>query len=133
MKPGWLVFLPVVFALGGCCSSRPVWVTQPHGSLVGSDGFSRNPSVPATKRARAELEKPPLASESKETEAAIQKKEAELAGLRPYSREWVMLRRDIDAAEDARITKILMICKGCEFASAQSKRVSEITASAKDP
>ena len=133
MKTSWLVLLPVVFALCGCSSSRQVWVTQPPHSLVGWDGLGRNPNLPAIRRARTKPEKPRLASESEETASAIEKKEAELAGLRPYSREWVTLRRDIDAAEDARIAKILMICRGCEINTNQSKIESQVTTSSKTP
>lgn len=133
MKTGWLVLLPVVIALGGCSSSRQVWVAPPHRSLIAWDGLGRNPDLPVIKRARTGPEKPQLASEPKETASAIEKKEAELAELRPYSREWVTLRREIDAAEDARITKILMICKGCEGLTDQPKIVPQVTASSRTP
>jgi hypothetical protein len=133
MKMRWLAVLLSGFELCGCSSSRQVWVAQSHHSIVGWDGLGRNPDLPAIKRARSQPEKPQLASESTETASAIEKKEAELAGLRPYSHEWVTLRRDIDAAEDARIAKILMICKGCEIQINQAKIDPQVTASSKNP
>jgi hypothetical protein len=114
MTTRWMVLLPVVLALCGCSSSRQVWIVQPHPSLVAWDGFGRDPTLPPIKRARTKAEKPKPESEDKETESAIQAREAKLAGLPTYSREWVALRKEIDAEEDARLAKILIICRGCD-------------------
>jgi hypothetical protein len=112
MTTRWIV-LPVVFALCGCSSSRQVWVTQPHNSIVGWDGLGRDPTLPPIKQARTKSEKPKPESKSKEIESMVEAREVELARLPIYSREWVALRKAIDAEEDARLGKILIICRGC--------------------
>jgi hypothetical protein len=132
MTTRWIV-LPVVFALCGCSSSRQVWVTQPHGSLVAWDGLGRDPILPPIKRARTKPEKPKLESESKETESAIESREAELARVPTYSREWVALRKAIDAEEDTRLAKILIICRGCDVPITPANTEPQVTFSSKAP
>ncbi len=108
MTTRWLAILAAVLALCGCSSSQQIWTTQPpptHGPHVAWDGLGRDPNLPAIKRARSKPEKPKSANEDRE---------AELVGLREYSREWVAVRKAIDAEEDARLAKILIICRGCE-------------------
>jgi len=41
------------------------------------------------------------------------KKEAELARLKKFSPEWWSLHDQIEAAIDARLAKIMVICRGC--------------------
>jgi hypothetical protein len=115
MTTRWLVLLPFVLALCGC-SGNQVWDSQPHRSLAAWDGPGRDPKLRAIKRARAKPEEP---------KSAIENREAELAGLREYSREWVTLRREIDAEEDARIAKILVICRGCEAPSGEINQTNQ--------
>ena len=111
MTTKWLV-LSVVLALGGCSSSQQVQISQPH--RVAWDGLGRDPHVPVKKRTRTKTEEPNLLSE------------AELAELRPYSPEWVALRSAIDAEEQARISKLMVICTGCEVASNDANRTSPL-------
>jgi hypothetical protein len=101
----WLL-LSVVLALCGCSSSQQVQVSQPH--RFAWDGLGRDPSLPVTKRIRTKVDEPKPAS---------QNRDAELAKLRQFSREWVTLLQAIEAEDDARISKLMIICRGCELAS----------------
>jgi hypothetical protein len=109
MTTKWLV-LSVVLALGGCSSSQQVQVAQPH--RFAWDGLGRDPYLPVRKPTRTKADEPKLLSE------------AELAKLHPYSPEWVALRSVIDAEEHARISKLMLICRGCELASNDANRTS---------
>lgn len=133
MTTRWIFLLPVVLALCGCSSSRQVWLAQPHPSLVAWDGLGRDPALPPIKRARTKPEKSNPQNENKGTESAIENREVELARLPTYSREWVALRREIDAEEDARIAKILIICRGCEVPISPAKAGPKVTFSSKAP
>ena len=103
------LFLPVVLALCGCSSGQQAWIAQPH-RLVAWDGLGRDPALPAVKRAHTKPEKPKSEIQEK---SKTEDREAALAGLREYSREWAAVRKAIDAEEDARLAKILVICRGC--------------------
>jgi hypothetical protein len=107
----WLV-LSVVLTLCGCSSSRQVQVSQPH--RFAWDGLGRDPNLPVTTRTRAKAEGPKPISENRD---------AELAKFRPFSREWVNLLQAIDAEDDARISKLMIICRGCELASREANRI----------
>lgn len=102
--PVLMAFLPIMLTLCGCSSSRQAWVAQPRGSLVAWDGLGRDPNLPAIRRTHTKSDQPKSENENRE---------AALAGLREYSREWVAVRKAIDAEEDARLAKILVICRGC--------------------
>jgi hypothetical protein len=108
----WLV-LSAVLALCGCSSSQQVQVSQPR--RFAWDGLGHNPNLPLTKRTRAKTEEPKPISESRD---------AELAKLRPFSREWVTLLKVIDAEDDARISKLMIICRGCELAGREANRIN---------
>lgn len=95
--------------------------------------MGRDPTLPPIKRARTKPEKSKPDNENKDTKSAIETREAELARLPTYSREWVALRRTIDAEEDARIAKILIICRGCEVPISQAKAEPQVTFSSKAP
>src|SRR5438094_1344996 len=101
----WLV-LSVVLAVCGCSSSQQVLVSEPH--RFAWDGLGHDPNLPVTKRTRTKTEEPKPTS---------QNRDAELAKLRQFSREWVTLLEAIEAEDDARISKLMIICRGCELAS----------------
>src|SRR5690349_731432 len=109
----WLV-LSAVLALCGCSSNQQVEVSQPR--HFAWDGLGRDPNLPVTKRTRATAEQPKALGESKA---------AELAKLRPFSREWVNLIEAIGAEDDARISKLMIICRGCDLASRDASRISQ--------
>src|SRR5689334_6677706 len=94
----WLVLL-VVLALCGCSSSQQVQVSQLH--HFAWDGLGRDPNLPVTKRTRMRAEEPKPISENRD---------AELAKLRPFSLEWVTMLQAMNAEDDARISKLIVIC-----------------------
>jgi hypothetical protein len=112
MIPKWLV-LTAVLGLCGCSSSQPIQFSQPY--RLAWDGLGRDPNLPVTKRTRTTTEPVSRTSESRD---------AELAKLRPFSREWVAMLQAIDAADDARISKLMIICRGCELASRDRDRIT---------
>lgn len=107
----WLM-LSAVLGLCGCSASPPVQFSQPH--RLAWDGLGRDPNLPATKRMRTRTEPAGPTSAGRD---------AELAKLRPFSREWVTLLEAIDAADDARVSKLMIICRGCELASRDQDRI----------
>jgi hypothetical protein len=115
METRWLVLLPVALTLWGCSSGQRLAVTQPPYRPLAWDGLGRDPNVPAIKPARTRPRTQKAANDNRETE---------LAGLREYSREWVVLRTAIDAEEDARISKLLVICEGCGTSSDEARQPS---------
>ena len=107
MPARWSILLPILLLLGGCSSSRQVWVAPPYRTSFAWDGLGRDPNA---RRIRHPQQRAQVA---KEAIPEMDRREAALAALPEYSREWVSLRKELDAAEDARITNILAICKGC--------------------
>jgi hypothetical protein len=110
-----LVALAGMLTLCGCSSSQQVWVSQPQSSYFAWDGLGRDPNLPAIKRSRR------MPEQAKKSADDYDSDEAELAGLREYSREWVVARKALDAKEDARLAKVLVICRGCDPPSRDSR------------
>src|SRR5258707_3169400 len=106
MRARWSIVVPALLVLGGCSTSRQAWVAVPHGTSIAWDGSGQDPNVRRIRHARVTKN---LTAEINSREAAPSR-EAALATLPAHSREWVSLRREIDAAEDARIAKLLVIC-----------------------
>jgi hypothetical protein len=98
----WSAFVPVLLGLCGCSSSPPVQLAHvsPH-RIVTWAGPVR-PS--AVKRAQVKPFQP---------KAIDRSREAELAALPKHSPEWWSVHDAIEAEEDARLGKILVICRGC--------------------
>jgi hypothetical protein len=109
MRTTCSILLLGFLALSGCSSNRQARVAEPQGALIAWDGLGQDPNVRLVRHAHVVVDK--------QSTVEIEAKEAALAKLREYSREWVALRREIDAAEDARIAKILVICTGCDTAA----------------
>jgi hypothetical protein len=128
MMVRWLVLQLLWLPLCGCSSSQQVWVAHPHRSFAFWDGWDgHHASLPPARQIHYQSLKPKSAEEEKskiEDRSAIERKEAELDGLPKYSREWVALRKQIDTEEDARMTKILVICRGCETANSDPDRIA---------
>ena len=116
MRARWSVILTATLILGGCSSSRQVWVLPPHNAAYAWGPHNaayawgdvgRQTARHSTKHPRLRAEDVPTGTSQSDS------REAALALLPEYSREWVSLRKELDAAEDDRITRILLICKGC--------------------
>jgi predicted secreted hydrolase len=91
----------LLLVLCGCSSSQPARLAQAPHRVVASVGSDR---LQAVKRTQAKSEKPKPVDRSRE---------AELASLPKHSPEWWAVRNAIEAEEDAKLAKILVICKGC--------------------
>jgi hypothetical protein len=120
MTGRWLVLQLLCLALCGCSSGRQVWVAQPHHSFAYWRGWDGTPNqTPVRKSNYHKPEQRSAEQLNTEDKSAIERREAQLDILPKYSHEWVVLRNKIDAEEDARIAKILVICRGCETASSK--------------
>ena len=121
MTVRWFVLPLLWLPLCGCSSGQQVWVAPPHSSFAysrGSDGDP--PNLAPARQGHHKSHRPQPAERAKsiiEDRSTIKREEAELELLPKYSHEWVVLRTRIDADEDARVAKILVICRGCETAS----------------
>ena len=87
----WLALVPVLLVLCVCSSSQPVRLAQAR--VVAWDGPDRLPAVKA--------------------EPVDRNRETKLAAIPNHSPEWWAVLNAIEAEEDARLAKILVICKGC--------------------
>ncbi|MGX4771704.1 hypothetical protein ACWAUC_18150 [Bradyrhizobium guangdongense] len=57
---------------------------------------------------------PRAAQQSQATRTAINSERAKAqAGLQPYSKEWWQAQDGIEAEQDAKVNRSLVICKGC--------------------
>lgn len=123
-----LVLQLLWLSLCGCSSGQELGVAPPHRSFVywhGRDGDHLNlPRVGKSHHQGPKLKPAEEAKSEIEDRSAIERKEAELDKLPKYSHEWVVLRKQIDAEEDARIAKILVICRGCETDGSELNKVA---------
>lgn len=106
----------------GSCASQPTW-TSAQGSArpaAGSspsprqyawDGLGHNPNRPRSHRVSRQSSKP-------EQDSNLQQ-EAVLAELRPYSAAWWVVYDEIEAAQEAKIARKLVICHGCSSSESQ--------------
>ncbi|MGY8704771.1 hypothetical protein RAD16_03380 [Bradyrhizobium sp. 18BD] len=97
-------FLLLSLALGGCA-------VAPQAHLTSSD--------PAFKPARyawdgaGEDPNQPRSAPSRTTRAASSERSRSQAGLQPYSKEWWQAQDGIEAEQDAKVNRSLVICQGC--------------------
>ena len=118
MKVRWPVLQLVWLSLCACSSGQQTWVPQPSGSFAyWHSRIGDHSDHPVRRRSHSHGHRQTFKADEKpkiDDRLAIEREEAELDTLPKYSREWVARRKQIDAEEDARITKILGICSGCE-------------------
>lgn len=103
----WLA-LTVVLALCGCSSSQQGQISQ--SDRFAWDGLGRDPNLPAMKRGRTNT------GEARPASAA------ELARL--HSQEGMSRHGQTDAEEHARISRLMVICRGCDLASTEVNRTN---------
>jgi hypothetical protein len=96
-------------ALGGCCLGSGCYIQPPTGALASWDGLGSPPRRFPAKvvRVKAQTPSPTVAS------AQNAPGEAELAMLKPYSKEWTVMLNAINRAADDELRKRLIICRGC--------------------
>jgi hypothetical protein len=95
----WFAPVPVLLVLFVCSSSQPVRLAQARVVAPSSPA-----PLAAVKRTQPKQEKP---------KSADPDREARLAAFPVHSPEWWVVLGAIEAEEDARLAKLLVICKGC--------------------
>ena len=93
-------------ALSGCCTGIGYYVPPPPTALTRWDGFGPALKVKHVKRAKARKSETPVSSDDSP-------KEADLASLKPYSKDWWSVRDAIDRADEVKLAKKLIICRNC--------------------
>jgi hypothetical protein len=93
--------------LSGCCAGSVHYIPPPSSALTRWDGLGRLPKTKNVKPARARKKIETVAS------GDASPKETELAALKPYSKEWWSVRDAIDRADEVKLAKKLIICRGC--------------------
>ena len=96
-------------ALSGCCLGSGCYIPPPTGALASWDGLGPNPARFHAKVVKAKFQAPSPAAASKEGPP----NDAELAALKPYSKEWTAMLNAINRAADDELRKKLVICQGC--------------------
>lgn len=96
-------FLLLSLALGGCA-------VGPQASLAPDPAFK--PARYAWDGAGEDPNRPRAAASSATRTAASERSRSQ-AGLQPYSKEWWQAQDGIEADQDARVNRSLVICKGC--------------------
>jgi len=100
----WL-YIATALVLSGCCSDGLYVPNVP----MAWDGLGSPPTSPRreTSKAHKTIVTRTIVSDG------IADKEAELATLKIYSPEWWSVHDAIDRANDAKLAKALIICRGC--------------------
>jgi hypothetical protein len=94
-------------ALSGCCLGSGCYIQPPTSALTSWDGLAPLPKPKNVKRAKVRKTSKAAASDDDS------RNEAELAALKPYSKEWWSVRDVIDRAAEVKLAKKLIICRGC--------------------
>jgi hypothetical protein len=101
-----IAFILAAFALAGCAtadhSSREILP----GNSTAWDGHGRDLNRPARGRRTIAAKKSTDASSTPDDEAV-------LAAVPKYSKEWVALYEAMRARDEARLARVLIICRGC--------------------
>ncbi len=98
-------FLLLSLALAGCA-------VAPQAHLVSDPAF--RPARYAWDGAGEDPNHPRSASgSSRATRAAASELNRSQAGLQPYSKEWWQAQDGIEAEQDAKVNRALVICQGC--------------------
>lgn len=98
-------FLLLTLALAGCA-------VAPQAHLASDPAF--NPARYAWDGAGEDPNRPhPAAEPSRAVRAVASERTRSQAGLQPYSKEWWQAQDGIEAEQDARVNRSLVICQGC--------------------
>jgi hypothetical protein len=94
--------LAVTGCLGGSC-----YIQSSASKIAGWDGLDPYPKRVNGKTAKVRKTSEPAVSDD------TSPSEAELAALKPYSKEWWSVRDAVDRAADMKLAEKLIICRGC--------------------
>jgi len=108
----------LILCLGGCCAGTgclvqtagPVGIAPP-----AWDGLAQAPDRRVAMEDRGESRPAHASKQRKETSSANKPPAAadKLAGLKPYSKEWVAAYNKMNEEEDERLSRMMVICRGC--------------------
>jgi hypothetical protein len=121
-----VVLSAICFALAGCCSYGPYGRLNSASSAtvmrqtVSWDGRFLQPARRGTvsRAVTQSIAVPPVDNE-----------DAELARHKKYSADWWAVKNEFDRKDDARLAKVLTICRGClaaTFASSQAEQTGAL-------
>jgi hypothetical protein len=96
-------------SLGGCCLGITCNIPPPTGVYASWDGLGPDPRRLPARVIRAKLQVPSQVAAAGESSPS----EAELAALKPYSKEWTAAFNAINRAADDELKRKLVICQGC--------------------
>jgi hypothetical protein len=95
-------------ALSGCCLGSGRYIQPPSLTPTSWDGgLAPLPKHKSVKRTKVRMTNKETASDDDSRD------EAELAALKPYSKEWWSARDVIDRAAEVKLAKKLIICRDC--------------------
>jgi len=106
-------------ALSGCAAADHDCREGLPRKLIAWDGLGRDPNEPVRAHRTLATKNPIDAASS------IPDDEVVLAAVPKYSKEWVALYDTMRARDDARLARVLMICRGC-FPLADGDRTDSI-------
>jgi hypothetical protein len=98
-------FLLLSLALAGCAvAPQAHFDSDPafRPAVYAWDGAGQDPNQPQ-----------PASASSRATRAAASERNRSQAGLQPYSKEWWQAQDGIEAEQDAKVNRALVICRGC--------------------
>jgi uncharacterized protein YraI len=93
--------LAVTGCLGGSC-----YIQSSASTMAGWDELDPLPKRVDGKTAKVRKTSEPVSDDTSPSEA-------ELAALKPYSKEWWSVREAIDRVADVKLAEKLIICRGC--------------------
>jgi hypothetical protein len=105
----WMALTLSALALSGCASQQNFRHERPR--VVNSATFDGFPNVP--NRPKRSIDNIHQKLSPKSAETVVSPKEQELALLPKYSPEWWKVHDAIELDEDAKLAKVLIICRGC--------------------
>jgi hypothetical protein len=106
-------------ALPGCATADHNCREGLPRKLAAWDGLGRDPNEPARARRTLATKNPTDAASS------IPDDEVMLAAVPKYSKEWVALYETMRVRDDAKLARVLVICRGC-FPLADGDRTDSI-------
>jgi hypothetical protein len=105
-----IVIILVAFALGGCATADHSSRESLPRKLFAWDGLGRDPNEPARARRTVATRKP---TDAASLLVSVLDDEAALAAVPKYSKEWVALYEAMQAKNDAKLARAMIICRGC--------------------
>ena len=99
--------------LSSCSHGSGCYLPPPTSTLASWDGLG---AVSGPNKAKSKKTQKPTSAQERSGPTAsddASPEESELAGLKPYSGQWWSVRDAIDRADEVKLAKKLIICRGC--------------------